>query len=529
MEEKVCELWQMYRQGASYMRALHLPETVRQNVRFYEGDQWAPPTQATKNMPRPVVNMVKFVCRNKRAKLVLTPVKLLYKCESNPALGERFTRFADFMLREMHMKEMDSRAIKDGLLKGSYCYHFYWDADYLGLSGSRGAVRCELIDPLHVYFANPREPDEQKQAWIMIASRVPVSSVLEMADEDVDRELILPDEDAEGVLEPEGAKLCTLLTRYFRVGDEVYCERAVKGTMVTKAYSLAPVEYVGKGASAVELKHHKATLYPVVFGSYEEREDSIYGISEAESIIPNQRIINHILGMEALAIQNIAWGKYVVRKDALKGQQISNEPGEVLVDYSSEGNGIRKLEQHGMSGLPISFVNNLADLTRSVTGASEVMTGDNFLNLSGAAIAQLQAQANQPIEEQRERFWRVKERQGQVLAQLCKLYYATKEWYDETAGAEPEREVFVADDYLDVDMGVSVQACTGASSSTASDVQLLENLFARGAIDAVTFVKAYPEEALFDKERILRLVGEYTDRLQAPVADSVDKVALPAV
>ena len=43
MEEKVCELWQMYRQGASYMRALHLPETVRQNVRFYEGDQWAPP------------------------------------------------------------------------------------------------------------------------------------------------------------------------------------------------------------------------------------------------------------------------------------------------------------------------------------------------------------------------------------------------------------------------------------------------------------------------------------------------------
>lgn len=504
-EEQVSKCWELYRAGKDYMARLGLNETVKENVDFYEGRQWAAPTRTTRNMPRPVVNMVKFVCRNKRAKLTLTPVKLLFRCENNVALGEKFGEFAAYLMKEMRLKELDSRAIKDGLVKGSYCYHFYWDdncVDTLGME--RGAVRCELVDPLQVFFADPKESDEQKQEWVMIATRMPVEKALELADEDADTSLIVPDEDDS---DPQGSRLCTVLTRYFRADDEVFCERALKRTMLNKARPLSPdMTWKKVNGEVVEYTKQKATLYPVVFGSYEERDKSIYGISEVEGIVPNQKIINHILGMEALAIQNVAWGKYVVTKDALRGQQISNEPGEVLVDHSAGGNGIRKLEHPSLASTPLYFVDSLANLTRVVTGSSEVMTGEQLNNMSGTAIAALQAQANQPIEEQRERFWRVKERQGKVLAQCCRLYYDKKLWYSEQEDGQSELKLFDADEYRDIELAVTVQACTGTSSTTASDISLLETLFARGAIDAVTFVDAYPEEALCDKAKILQKV-----------------------
>jgi len=504
-DEQVTDLWQKYRNGVEYISRLGLPETVRTNVAFYEGDQWAPPTKATKNMPRPVVNMVKFVCRNKRARLTLTPVKLVYKCESNPALAERFSRFGQYMMREMRMSELDTKAVRDGLLKGSYCYHFYWeDSPLVG----EGRLQCEILDPLHVFFANPNEQDEQKQDWILIASRMPLSRLRAMADATVDRSLLVPDADCADLSEQTDSDLCTVLTRYFRVADQVYCERATKYCLVNRAAALSPEIYVPEGGDVVSYRRMAATLYPIVFGSYEERENSIYGLSEVEGIVPNQRIINHILGMEALAIQNSAWGKYIVTKDALKGQQISNEPGEVLVDYSTSGNGIRKLEHASLSALPISYVDSLTNLTRSITGSSEIMTGEQLSNLSGTAIAQLQSQANKPIEETRERFWRAKERQGMVLMQCCRLYYDRKIWHDDQG-----EQVFVSDEY-DLPMTVSVEACMGTGATAAADINLLETLFAKGAIDAKTFVQAYPDEALCNKQGILDLLHTSAD---APV------------
>lgn len=502
-EQMVTDLWEMYRHGQDYVAGLGLADTARTNVAFYQGDQWAPPTKATRHLPRPVVNMVKFVCRNKRARLTLTPVKLVYRCDQAPQLAQRFTEFADYMMRQMRMAELDSRAIKDGLLKGSYCYHFYWDNNSWDTAGSGGTLRCELLDPLHVYFANPREPDEQRQQWILIASRMPVAEVLAMCDPDAELSMIAADEDESGQSEQAGSELCTLLTRYFRVDDQVFCERATKHTVVNRPFPLSPLHYEKVNGDVREQTRLTAGLYPVVFGSYEEREGSIYGISEAEGIVPNQRLINQILGLEALSIQNTAWGKYVVSKDALRGQQISNEPGEVLVDYSAAGNGIRKLEHVSLSSMPLNYVDNLANLTRTTSGSSEIMTGEQMGNMSGTAIAQLQSQANKPIEEARERFWRAKERQGLVLMQCCKLYY-DRVWY--RAEPETEAQCFVSDDYMDMPFSVTVRACTGTSATAAADINLLETLFARGAIDAYTFVQAYPDEALCAKDKLLKML-----------------------
>ncbi|MEG2451040.1 MAG: hypothetical protein RSB09_04825, partial [Clostridia bacterium] len=425
-------LWNDYQKGLSYQASSGLSKNLPTFVNFFEGKQWAAPTKNTKNLPRPVVNIIKMICRNKKSAILAAPVKIIYKAEDEMADVEKFNNFATYIQKEIGQEALDKEAIDDGVKKGSYFYHYYWDSEAKGKDGIKeGGLRCEIIDPLNIFFSNPTESDEQKQKWILIASREDIESVRVKCDKGIDKETIVADEpdNKYGTIEQEGNKLCTVLTRYFRKDGEVYCEKATRSVIVNRPFPLAPdLAAAGQDLgfeedapnNSLPDNHEeaplnsvaKAYLYPIVVGNYERREKSIYGLGEVEGIIPNQKSINFNLAMALLNAQEIAWGKYVVLPNALKGQVINNEPGQVLTDYSNTGNGIRKMTEQAMQSTPLTLVDTLTQLTRVVCGASEVMTGEALgANMSGAAIAQLQSQAQQPIEELKDAFWLTKEKQ----------------------------------------------------------------------------------------------------------------------
>lgn len=556
-ENSVCEVWEMYERARDYQNALKLTTQIKENIDFFEGRQWPAPTEATRTLPRPITNYVKFICRNKRALLTSVPVRLVYKTKTEGIDASQFTNFAEYISREMRLNELDAIAVKDAVIKGSYCYHFYWDTEGIGLEANEdGALRCEVIDVRSVYFANPCEKDEQKQKWIIIPQRVPVDSVKETADDDVDKELIAADEQDEYTLEQEGSELCTVLIRYFRKDGEVFFEKAVKGTIVNKATPIAP-DYTGtarklgvadvsnnslpdnprlhknKVGGDPSPKRLKASLYPIVFGSYEEREDSIYGISEAEGLIPNQKAINFNTAMQLMAVEAVSWGKYVVKRDALQGQEITNEAGQVLVDYSNDQYGIRKLDPPQVNSMPLMVLKNMVESTRSVSGASEVLTGEiSRSGNSGVAIAQLQAQATQPIEELRERFWRVKEKQGLVMAQFFKLFYRDKRFsytdvHDNETNEEKQETIYANFDgsqYENASFSIIVEATKGVRSSAASDIQMLDIMFQKGAIDSLTYVRSYPSDMLRDKAAIERLVKEGQESQVAQMGQQISQL-----
>lgn len=547
---EVTSLWQDYQNGLAYQSTSGLSKRIPTFVDFYEGRQWAKPTKNTKNLPRPVVNIVKMICRNKKSSILATPVKIIYRAEDEKADVEKFNNFAAYIQKEIEQEALDKKAIGDGVVKGSYFYHYYWDSEAKGKDGLKeGGLRCEIIDPLNIFFANPTETDEQKQKWILIASREDLESVRAKCDNGVDPETIVSDESDNkyGAVEQDGNKLCTVLTRYFRKNGEVYCEKATRTVVINKPFPLAPdLEAAAKELGFEEdapnnslpdsgneksLTHDgvKAPLYPIVVGNYERRENSIYGLGEVEGIIPNQKSINFNLAMSLLNAQELAWGKYIVLPNALKDQVINNEPGQVLVDYSQTGGGIRKLTEQAMQTQPLQLIDTLTQLTRVVTGSSEVMTGETLgAGMSGAAIAQLQSQAQQPIEELKDAFWLVKEKQGKILAQFFKLYYTgkkftfskTTEILDEQGepklddfGNTQEEEVqvndaFNSDEYANTDFEVVVEAAAGTKSSAAGDINALDVLLAKGAISIKTYLKAYPEDALSNRSEILKGIEE---------------------
>lgn len=575
--ERMTLLWRDYQRGLDYQHASGLYKKLPEYVRFYEGNQWPAPTENTRNLPRPVVNMVKMICRNKISAILSARVRLVYAATRREVDMEAFNRFSDYIVKEIGQEALDKQAVHDGIVKGTYVYHYYWDAEARGRTGVElGGLRCEVIDPLSIFFANPREPDEQKQKWIMIAMREDVESVRAKADKDADLDAIAPDEATDenhyDTAEQEGDDLCTVLVRYFRKDGEVYCEKATKSVIVNKAFPITPdVEGAMRdiqkaegvkdeegmdapnGASpddasgevvTLRPKGTKAHLYPIVVGSYEKREGSIYGLGEVEGMIPNQKAINFNLAMLLLNAQQMAWGKYIVHPLALEDQVITNEPGQTLIDHTGSGQGIKKLAESGASQQPFQLIDTIMQLTRSVTGSTEVMTGEMLgANMSGAAIAQLQSQAQQPIEELRDSFWLVKEKQGKVLAQFYKLFYRNAEYsYEEDVHYEanlptdmptPVPDVrkkqlmhakFTGADYAEAEFDVTCEAMSGTKFSTAGDINVLDVLFARGAISLLTYIKAYPDDALSNKSRLLELVeAEKADRemqLQAQLEET---------
>lgn len=510
--ENETPLYKLYQEGLAYQSRIGLRDTIPTNIRFYEGNQWPQPTESTKNLPRPVINIIKLVCRSKKSAILSTPVKPIFKSYTQGVDVSKFNSFATSIFKEMGQDALDKLAIDDGIKKGSYFYHYFWDKDMVDLNGiTDGGVSGEIIDPLNIFFANPSIYDEQKQKWILIASHLDVSEVLSVADKDLNitYELLEGDKNQDSSI--------TLLTRYFRIDGEVYCERSTKSHIISKPKSIAPekprdtrkddIEKTGR--DNVQRKVN-AGLYPIVCGFYEKRDSSIYGISEIEELIPNQKAINFNIAMSLLNAQECAWGKYVALPNALKGQKISNVPGQVLIDHSGTGNGIKKMQEQALSGVPLTITDKLIEMTKSVGGVTSLMGGDlQWSNMSGVAIAQLQAQAQLPIEELRSQFWEVKRKQALVIAQFMKLYYYKKQFVTIIQEDGEDKEVFdyfTSKDYENSIFDVCIEVTGGSKASSASVISMLDNCLNNGSISIETYIKAYPDSALTNKSEILKQI-----------------------
>lgn len=550
-EKRLNRVWEQYENAQAYLVQEGLTTAIPDYVKFYEGEQWPSSTAKTRNMPRPTFNMVEMIVDTKIANVISQPIKLNFVAEGDNEKSSKFTKFAQYQMKEMGMNELNDRAAQDGGIKGTYVYHFYYDEKYAGKRGNyEGGYRCEVIDPLNILFADPTQVDEQKQKWIILVYRADVASVKAMADKGIDKNLIGPD-DSESVYheeEQDGTELCTLLLRYFRKGNEVYFERAVKGTIVNKPRPLnselitdkqineflgikseekedmgedtanisQPDSELEKKENEGDIDKYHANLYPIVVGSWKKKDKSIYGRGEVVGLIPNQKAVNFEFAMLLLNHQELGWGKLLVKQDALQGQEPTNAPGEVITDHTPGNSwGITKLDGSGFSAGALNLAPQIVDLTRAVTNSSEIITGDMISkDLSGTAIAQLQAQAQKPYARLQKNFYRSQEKIGKVLEQAYKLYYEDKEYIYELSPDEQmelgSQDSYVIDtfngkDFRDTKFEVVVEAGAGTQYSEIQSMNILNNLLATQLISLKDYAKLYPETGMPFKSDLIAI------------------------
>ena len=221
----------------------------------------------------------------------------------------------------------------------------------------------------------------------------------------------------------------------------------------------------------------------------------------------NQKAINLIMALQLVeGSERILW-QMAVKEDALEGP--SNRQQHNASSYRPFKARQRRAEnsETPISGMPMRISEGLLEQTRIVTGATEVMSGEVIgKGMSGAAIATLQAQAMKPLEEKQKAFWRAKQRQGIILAEFFKFYYESKPFSYEEKDADGQDKaiasVFDGREYVGSEIHVTVQAGAATAFSEGGDIAMLEALLAKDIISKTTFVEAYPDNALSNKQRI---------------------------
>ncbi len=530
-KETITKIWERYENSRSYLDLIGLSSIIPRNVQYYEGNQWPAATERTKSFPRPVINICKYVTRNKKAGILSTPVKIMFNAEDSTDTS-LINKWHEYIEKELRMREVDSRAIEDGGKKGTYVYHYYWDENKQGYDGTiEGGVEVELIEPLNFRASNPLEYDEQKQKWIIIISREEVGAVKEIAKkEGIDPALIVKDQSDSTYQEEEqdGTDYVTVLTQYTKIDGEVFYEKSTKSVVFQSKRSLTPnlkealkkIKGEEDEANAglqgdkpeVDSNPYKFDVYPFVVGNWEYRDKSMYGISEVETLIENQNIINRNVAYQIKARRDMALGGWLVKKGALKdGDTISNAPNQIIRDQSPGNDfGIKPIPVNNIPQDGMALVDSLVAMIRTTTGATEVMSGEVIgSNMSGAAISALQSQAQQPLDELRQRFWRVKEKQALILLRFYRLYYGKRDFstteYDEQG---VKRVVTKEFDPSQLNKKVDVVATAGAGSSFSeiTRLQILENLASSGQITLEELIEMAGDKLLGDKEELLEKI-----------------------
>lgn len=456
--------YELYRGHVNYKNATNLDKYIEESQNFFNGNQY--PNANYNNMIRITMNICSFSAIIKASKMCSTPVYLTYTADNNETDCTALRRFDEYNCNKLHLKENNFQAALNGFVNGTEVTFIRWDDDDTTYKGIyKGGLGEEHIDLRNFAVANPYIQDIQNQAWVMYWDEVPYKAILDLLEgnkktkEDkkklLMREAGMINGDEQKEKEFVNHALVRLYTRFFRLNGEVFfmCEtegvqvfeyphplsRKIARTIAKKAMeeykrivnnpkddennTLDKVQDLdidyediylntisNKKMSGKEYKEikEKFSLYPFARFAPFNQNGSFYGRSDIKSLIPIQKGINFMISMLLKCAENNAYNKIFAKPEALQGQTITNEPSQIIVDYSgfTNGWGIKMAESQPMPNGLLDFVDRLLAMTRVVYGFNDVMDGSiTNQDMSGYMLQQMIKQANTPLEQQQQLFW----------------------------------------------------------------------------------------------------------------------------
>ena len=472
--------YKYYLADLSYKKSSNLLKYWDQMQDFYEGKQF--PDNFLTEIPKFTANLCKYLVNTKASKLRGTPYSIAFQ-SANSASTRKLEKFDRFILLDTKYDTSLQESIMNMLIYGTEVSFWYFTDEEVSVNAVyKGKLRREHIDLRQFAIANPYIASTQAQKWVMYWSKEEVEAVrarcrklVRESEEDFKQRVasILPDDyNEEKYPDPSYVShgLCTVYTRYFRVNGEVVFQSSTRNVDLFAPTSLNPHTNAKKLATELEeslkereenndginkivdykmdnenlfIEAHKDKMseeeyiqelskfsaYPFEDYTANRRFNHYYGISDIQDVLAAQQTINFCLTMAAKNIQDNAWGKWVAKAGALRGQKINNNGGQILVDYS-KGNsfGVQRVEANSGNMINIvQYVQEMISIIRTLNGANEAITGENASNLSGYAISLLQEQGNTVFENQQRILWEdFAIREAQIRLLFYMNYYDDK-------------------------------------------------------------------------------------------------------
>lgn len=517
------KIWEEAEKGKAYQTTMGFRKDFPEIIRFKEGNQWPAPTKDTKNFPRPVFNITEMFIRNKRAAttnqtLTISYIPLEVDEEHKDKAREGANNYGDYskvVWENVDQDELNNEFVDDALTLGTGVLHYFWDSKAQGgnILKYMGELKGEIIDILNIYFSNPRNRNIQQQEYIIIETRMNVKDAKILAKEnganELDLELIKSD-DYKDVYDNDykvqNDNDVTVLIKYYKKDGVVFFSKSTRSVMLVDEQELTPV--VTEEATIdtdQERKVAKMTLYPIVLLTYKRRKKCIYGIGEAQDIIPVNKLYNQLKGMIALHVIRNGNPNILAKPGALK-QKLTNASGQTIIDYyMGGGDGIKYMQPPNFSGEYSKIATEIFEMSRIITGNTEVASGETLgANMAASAIIALQNQAKTPIKEFQARYFSAMKEVGDIFCQFYKTFYSTTRSMSVEKNGVMETKTFRGTDYANIDFKTKVEVASSAEKESLI-MSILENMKSAGDITKEQYVDLAPESVMPQKAKIKEL------------------------
>lgn len=494
-ENKYTTNYGLYLLDNDFKNATNLIKYIQEAQDFYNGNQY--PDDNDNNMIRVTMNFCSFSTNLKAAKIVGTQRYITYTADNSDYDCSKLQRFDEYNISKLDEKTEDFQSALDGFNNGTALVCYVWDADDTSYKGIyKGGLRLEQLDVLSFAVANPRLKDIQNQKWVMFWKDEDVMAVRDLVERksekalEIIRKKIVPDNEQE-YKENVNHGLVRVFTRFFRIDGEVFFMCSTKDVdLFEYPHALNPkinkkimdhckqivddyndnnlsneerenfdkvedykIDYQdivmniikNENFTDEEYKETKEKFYLYPFAEYipYKIKNSFYGRSDVKDMIPIQKGVNFILSMVLKCVENNAYNKIFAKEGALNGQEITNEPGQVITDYTrlSNGWGIKFAESQPMPNGVIDFADRLFTMTRIVYGFNDVMDGSvSNQDISGYAVQQMIKQANSSIEQQQQLFWKFCKDKAAIRLMFYRFYVDSAKYTFELEDYEVEEK-----------------------------------------------------------------------------------------
>lgn len=493
--------------GLDYQVKMGFAKSWPELTDFVEGRQWPTATAKTKYMPRPVVNQCDSIVENKQSnilsqvlKMMFSPAELQEGSDNADIIkaAQDYTDAAATTWSDIDQDTLNEDFVNDILVLGTGIFHYYYDNSIKGgqFTPYVGKIQGEVIDPMDIILGNPhlKASQTQKQPWIAIRSHPDTKELQEKAKKNgKDEKLIVSDENKKDSKYPneqtniDQAGTTTLWTKYYRENGQIMWIQVIEGLTITDPTPLAP-----NGGKPF-------TLYPVEIGVFKKRRKCTFGRSMIEDIIPNQKALNWGLGMMLLSVQQTAWPKIIAKMGALQ-QPITNEPGEIITDHGAMPGvyGIQYMQPPNFSSMPILITEKLMDMTRQVTGTTEVTSGEVIgANMAASAIIALQNQAKKPTEGNGLMLVRSLKRVGRIYEEFDKCFGTMpRPINSKNEAGEEITKSFVGAESADINFDLKIDITPTSILSESLQMTVVKEMADRQWLDKYAYVKYSPSNII---------------------------------
>ena len=492
-----------FNDALQYKQRYGLHEKWKKYDKFKAGEQWGKVTEATKNFPRPVFNMVKHIVNFKKASVMNENVHLIYTyVDGVPQEGEIdysdiLSRYSKSLWEEVKQDKLNGRALDYASVTGSAIWHYYWDSSFKGGNTVKylGRMKGEVLNPINVYFGNPQCLEVQDQPWIIILSRLEVNKVREMAAQNqanVNGPIQGDNPDMAtvyegGQYEVENDGKVNLYTMYYKVNNVIYYVQSTENNIITPP---TDTEF---------------ELYPMALMNWDERSEFIYGSSEVEGMLPNQKALNMLIALQVMSVQLTGFPKMVYKKGAIDPAKITNTIGEMVEDKSNTpGMNVQYLNAGQVSPLAGDLTQRFLDYTKDLSGTHRNVTGEARAE-NATAIMLLQKTSGVALDDIRKRFYEALNDIGLIWLQFFKHRYNTIRLLNLTDADHTKQLVpFNGENIKDLEFKLEINVGVASAYAETFTVSALDKFLQMQLITFEQYLKYVPKNIVPFKDALLR-------------------------